>query len=289
MGLAVGYGGRQLLTQVHLAAGGLYAVLTMALAFVAFGLTTLLQGSGFLAVYAAAVVLGNSRLPYRTGLLRVHDAIAWLSQVTMFLVLGLLVYPSRLVAVWEMALWLALLLAFVARPLVVALCLVPFRYPVREVAYIGWVGLRGAVPIILATFPVLSQVPGALRVFDIVFFVVVVNALVPGATVKRVTRWLGLEARTPPPPQAVLEIASTLPLQGDVVSFHIARASAVAGTSIADIPFPPGTSVMLVLRGQQLIAPRGDTVLQPGDHVSVFCRPEDRGLVQLLFGGLEEE
>lgn len=283
-GLLVGAVGRRLLARLRLPAGGLYPVLTLALALLAFGLPTLVAGSGFLAVYVAALVLGNGPLPYRAGVLRVHDALAWFAQIAMFLLLGLLVFPSRLWAVAPTGLALGLFLAFVARPLVVLACLAPFRYPMRETLYVGWIGLRGAVPIILATFPILSGAPGAARIFDVVFFIVVVNALVPGGTVRWATRALGLEARVPPAPQAVLEITSMQPLQGELLSFYIEPASAVSGSTIAELPVPEGAAVTLIVRGKELIAPRGATVIKPGDHVYVFCRPEDRALVYLLFG-----
>lgn len=284
LGMAIGHGGRTLITRLRLPAGGLYPVLMLALAFLAFALPTLFYGSGFLAVYVTAVILGSGQLPYRPGLLRVHDALAWLSQIGMFLILGLLVFPSRLADVWSIGLALALFLAFVARPVVVALCLAPFRYTATDTAYVGWVGLRGAVPIILATFPVLVGAPGAERIFDVVFFIVVVNALLPGATVAWVTRRLGLESREPPPPRAVLEIESLQPLKGDLMSFYVDEPLWVAGVAIAELPFPEGAAATLIVRGQELIAPKGSTVLQPSDHVYVFCRPEDRPLVQLMFG-----
>ncbi|MEO8090548.1 MAG: potassium/proton antiporter, partial [Gemmatimonadales bacterium] len=229
VGAAVGYGGRYLLTRLALAAGGLYPVMTLALGLVAFGVAILAHGSGFFAVYLAGLLLGNGPLPYRAGLLRVHDALAWLSQVGMFLILGLLVSPSRVLEVAPVGLAIALLLGFVVRPLVVGLCLLPFRYPRREVLYIGWVGLRGAVPIVLATFPVLAGVPGAERLFDLVFFIVVVNALVQGGSVRWVTRRLGLQSREPPAPQAVLAIESRQPLLGELMSFYIDEALVVAG------------------------------------------------------------
>ncbi|HEU4628617.1 MAG TPA: potassium/proton antiporter [Gemmatimonadaceae bacterium] len=284
LGVAIGYGGRLLLARVRLAASGLYAVLLVGLAFLAFAVPTLLAGSGFLAVYIAAIVLGNGALPYKAGLLRVHDALAWLSQVTMFLVMGLLVFPTRLLQVAPVGLLVAAFLTLVARPLVVWLCLLPFRYPAREVAYICWVGLRGAVPIILAAYPVLAGAPGAERIFDTVFFVVVTSAFLPGATVAWLARRLGLESTEPPAPLAVLEIESAQPLNGELVSFYIDEALAVAGARLADLPFPRGTSVTLIVRGGELLAPRGDTVLQPGDHAYVFSRPEEKPLVQLMFG-----
>jgi len=289
LGVAIGWAARQIIARVRLPAGGLYPAFTLGVAFLAFSLPTLLHGSGFLAVYLAAVMLGNGRLPYRLSLLRVHDALGWLSQITMFLVLGLLVFPTRLLGVAGVGLALALFLALVARPAVVALCLLPFRaYVKRDVAYVGWVGLRGAVPIILATFPVLSGAPGAGRVFDVVFFVVVVNAVLPGATVPWVTRRLGLESGDPPSPPAVLEIESMQPLSGELVSFHIDETLAPCGSALRDLPFPGGASVVLVVRGRTLVAPNGDTVLQPGDHAYVVTSEEDRPLLHLLFGRSEE-
>ncbi len=288
LGVAIGLGGRRLLGRVRLLAGTLYAVLTVAIALLAFGVPTLLNGSGFLAVYVAALVLGNADLPYRAALLRVHDFLAWSSQIVMFVALGLLTFPSRLGAAASPGLGLALFLALVARPAVVLPCLLPFRYSWREAVYIAWVGLRGAVPIILATFPVLAGAPGAQRVFDIVFFVVVVNAILPGGTVKHVTRWLGLGEKATPAPEALLEIQSRAPLRGELLSFPIDDALAIAGARIAAIPLPEGASVTLVVRGEELIPPRGATEIRAGDHVYVFCRPADRPYVQLLFGRPED-
>ena len=287
VGVAFGYGGRALLRRVKLPGGGLYPALTLAIGFLAFGVPTILHGSGFLSVYITALILGNGPLPYRAGLLRVHHALAWLGQVVMFLVLGLLVFPSRLVDVAGSGLVLALFLAVVARPVVVWLCLLPFGYRAREVLYIGWVGLRGAVPIILATIPVLANAPGALRIFNVVFFIVFMNALIPGSTVGWVTRRLGLGAREAPPSPAVLEIESMQPLNGELMSFYVDEALAVAGVSLADLPFPDGASVAMIVRGQDVVPPKGNTTLAVGDHVYVFARSEDRPLIHLMFGRAE--
>lgn len=289
VGWGVGRGGRFLLSRARLAAGGLYPVLTLAVAYFAFGAATLLQGSGFLAVYVAGVVLGNGPLPYRTGLVRVHDAIAWFSQVGMFLVLGLLADPARLADIWLPGLALALVLAFVARPAAVAPCLAMFRFSTQEIAFISWVGLRGAVPIILAIYPILRGVEGAPVIFDLVFFVVVVSTLLQGAPIRWLAQRLGLVVTGPPPPRAVLEIVSRDPLAGEVLSFYVEPASAVEGSALSELPFPEEASVMLIVRGNELVPPRGPTVLKPGDHVYVFVRPEEKGLVQLLFGRQEDE
>jgi cell volume regulation protein A len=288
-GVGIGLGGRQLLRRYPLPTGGLYPALTLALALLAYGVTTLVHGSGFLAVYLAGMVLGKGPLPYHAGLLRVHDALAWLAQIGMFLILGLLVYPSGLLEVAAPGLGLALLLAFVTRPLVVGLCLAPFRYPWRERLYIGWVGLRGAVPIVLATYPVLVGAAGADRIFHLVFFIVVANALVPGATVAWVTRRLGLQKAEPPAPHAVLAIESRLPLEGELISFYIDEALVVSGVELRDLDFPEGSSVTLIVRGNRLIPPRGSTTLRPGDHVYVLSQPEDQPLIRLMFGRPEVE
>ena len=288
-GLAIGFGGRALLGRLRLSAGGLYPAAMLAFALLAFGMPTLIGGSGLLAVYLAGVVLGNGELPYRAGLLRVNDALAWLSQIGMFLLLGLLVFPSRLAEVALPGLGLALFATFVARPLVVALCLAPFRYPWLDIAYIGYVGLRGAVPIVLATFPILAGAPAAERIFDVVFFIVVMSAIVPGATVPWVTRRLKLESSDPPAPQAVLEIESMRPLSGRLMSFYIDDALAVAEATISDLPFPDGAAATLIVRGDELIAPKGATRLQTGDHVYVFARPDDEPFIRLMFGRPESE
>jgi potassium/hydrogen antiporter len=287
-GIAIGLAARALLPRAKLAAAGLYPVLTVSIALIAFSAPTLLHGSGFLAVYLAGVLLGDARLPYQSGLLRVHDALAWLAQVGMFLLLGLLVFPSRLLSVAPHGLALALFLAVIARPLVVLLCLLPFRMPIRHIACVGWVGLRGAVPIILAIFPVLEGVPRGREIFDLVFFVVVVNAVVPGWTVPWVAKRLGVGTDAKPSPPALLEIQSSRPLSSEVLSFLIDPASAVAGSRIADLPFPDDAAILLVVRGDHPIAARGTTVLQPGDHVYLFCKPQDRAFVDLLFGREEE-
>ncbi|MDQ6718701.1 MAG: potassium/proton antiporter [Gemmatimonadota bacterium] len=283
-GIALGYAGRHSLRRFRLPASGLYPVFTLAIALLSFAIPTLIGGSGFLGVYTAAIILGSSPLPYRSSLLRIHDALAWLAQVSMFLMLGMLVFPSRLLAIGPIGLAVALGLAFVARPVVVALCLFPFRYKKKEIGYIGWVGLRGAVPIILATFPVLSHAPGAERLFGIVFIVVVVNGILPGSTVAWLTRKLGLEAREPPAPPAFLQIESHNPLLNDLHSFFVDEALAVAGSTISELPMPEGSAVSMIIRSGSLIAATPDVRIEPGDHVYIVAVSESSPMIRLMFG-----
>ena len=282
------YGGRALLRRVKLPGGGLYPALTLGdrLPRVRRARRSCTAAASS-SVYVTALILGNGPLPYRAGLLRVHHALAWLGQVVMFLVLGLLVFPSRLFDVAGMGLALALFLAVVARPVVVWLCLLPFGYRAREVAVhrMGRASRRRADH--SRDIPVLAGAPGALRIFDVVFFIVVINALVPGATVGWVTRRARARRARGAAPPAVLEIESMQPLNGELMSFYVDEALAVAGCPLADLPFPDGASVAMIVRGQDVVPPKGDTTITAGDHVYVFARTEDRPLIHLMFGRAE--
>ena len=290
-GFAIGHGAAWVLRRFQSGSAGLYPVLTVASALLAFGLPTVLNGSGLLSVYVAGIVLGSERLPYRLNLIRFHDAAAWLSQVAMFGLLGLLATPSEAKSAIGWGIGVALAATCVVRPLVVAFCLIPFRYKLREVLFIGWAGLRGAVPIVLAIFPVLAGIDGGREVFHGVFFIVIVGAVLPGTTLGWAARTARLEEAPPPVPRAVLEMVSTEELDGEIVSFYISPALAVAGVKIRDIPFPEGAAALLVVRGSRLIPPRGSTELTPGDHVYLFAHAGDRPLLELLFGaaGAAEE
>jgi len=289
LGFGVGWIATKSLNRLRLRALGLYPVVTIALALLSFGVTTLMNGSGFLAVYITGLVIGNGPLPYRHGVIRTHDAMAWFSQIIMFLVFGLLVFPTQLPAVAVSGIALALVLAFIARPVFALACLLPFGYSAREAGYIGWVGLRGAVPIVLAIFPVLERAPGAHLIFNVVFFVVVANAILPGATVKLATLLFGMEVDEPPRPHAVLELESQTPLKGELMTFYIDEALAVAGAPLSELPFPEGAAAALIIRGDEMIPPKGATVLLPGDHIYLFARAEDRQFMLLMFGKPEEE
>lgn len=263
---------------------GLMPVVTTSLALLSFGAATLLHGSGFVATYAAGIVLGNGRIPMRATVVRFHDAFGWLSQISMFLVLGLLAVPSLILKQLPIGLAIAFVLTFMARPIAVLACLLPYRYSLREVMFIGWVGLRGAVPIVLALYPVLSGYTEGETILNIVFVVVVLNSLIPGSTVRFATRKLQLEEKAPPPPSAVMHVEAAQPLNADLISFYVTPAVAAAGVSLADLPFPEGAAVSMIVRGDDLIPPKGSTTLQPGDHVYVITRSADLSEIQLLFG-----
>ncbi|MGE3315076.1 MAG: potassium/proton antiporter [Planctomycetaceae bacterium] len=219
-GILLGVTARSLLRHVPLSTPALIPVLAIGFALIAFGTPSMLGGSGFLAAYLAGMIVGNTPLPARQQMLHVHESLAWLSQVSMFLLLGLLINPSELPRVAFHGTVIALVLAFVARPIAVFLCLLPFRFDLKEKLFISWSGLRGAVPIVMATVPVLRaetcapHMVEALDVFDLVFFVVVIGSIVPGSMVQRAAKWLGLESRTSAEPCQCDELPLTQDQQG---------------------------------------------------------------------------
>lgn len=191
-GWAVGRIGVIAMRKLHLDHEGMFHVVSIAAVLISFGGVAALKGNGFLAVYIAGVTLGNGQFRQRRGLRRFHDGIAWLMQIMLFVTLGLFVFPSQLVPVIGVGTFISFVLMFLARPIAVHLALMPFRVPIREQAFIAWCGLRGAVPIVLATYPLIAGVPRAQEYFNIVFYVVIFSALMQGTTIPFVARRLKL-------------------------------------------------------------------------------------------------
>lgn len=282
-GVAVGWLGARTADRIQLRAPGLYPALSMGVAFLAFGLPAFFGGSGFLAVYLAGLVMGNSRLIFKRGILLAHDGAAWVAQIVMFVVLGLLATPSRLVGVWWEGLLVAGVLILVARPLAVGLTLLPMGFRLREVGFISWAGLKGAIPIILAIYPLLAGLDQAQLLFDVVFFVVLVSALSQGWTLPRVARWLGVRSDGPGTPAISLELTSLRHLEGDIVEYLVQRDAPVAKRPIRDLNVPSGAVISMIVRDDEVVPPRGDTCVLPGDYVFVIMRQRCRETVDRLF------
>jgi cell volume regulation protein A len=289
MGAIFGWMSWKLLLIARPPASALFPVLTIAAALLSFGATTLVGGSGFVATYVMAIILGNMDIPYRSGIRRMHDSLTWLAQLLMFLLLGLLVTPSTGIHMALPGLVVAGA-ALIARPMVALICLAPVRMRVREIAYIGTVGLRGAVPIILAIYPVMMRAAGGRQIFDLVFFAVLVNTIFPGAVAGVLARKLRLGDDQPPTPPAMLEIVSARRLRGgEFMAFTVEPASAVCGARVREIPMPPDASILLLIRNDEVFAPNGDAILGEGDHVYVFYKPTDSAFIHLIFGLPEPE
>jgi cell volume regulation protein A len=289
IGWLVARGTAIVVLRIGLDSAGLYPVLTSAAGLLAFGAASSAGGSGFLAVYIAGIVLGSRRLPFRQAVYMFHDGLAWLAQILMFTLLGLLSMPSRLAAASQPALLVAGLLIFLARPVAVGACLLPFRYSLREVAFIAWGGLKGSLPIILATYPLLRGLQGAEGLFDIVFFAVLVSAVTQGWTLPFAARALGLHEHSNPPSGVTLEISSLQDVDGDIVEYSLTEDSPAAGLRVRDLALPDGVVVAMIVREKQVIPPRGSTKILPGDDVFVLMRPAVRDLVEHVFSGQEEE
>ncbi len=273
----------RLVNSISLAAAGLYPVLVTATCLLVFGLTAWLGGSGFLAVYLTGIVMGNTRLVFQRGILLFHDAIAWLSQIVMFVVLGLLSYPSRLLQVGWHGLLIGAVLIVLARPLAVCLSLVAMRFNWRELAFISWGGLKGAVPITLATFPLLLGAPQALLIFDVTFFVVVLSALVQGWSLPMAARLLKLEVPRAPSAPVTLEISSLRNVDSDIVDYSVTAESRAAGKLVRELALPDGVVIALIARNDEIIPPQGNTTIQAGDHVILVLQSQTRPIVDRIF------
>jgi cell volume regulation protein A len=284
IGLAIGWIAVWVVNRINLGAAGLYPVLVTAFGLLAFGLAAATGGSGFLAVYVAGIVIGNRRIVFQRGILLFHDASAWLSQIVMFVVLGLLSFPSRLWDVSGHGLLIAAVLIVLARPIAVFALAWPFNFNWQELVFISWTGLKGAVPITLATFPLMFGTPNASLIFDAVFFVVVVSALIQGWSLPYAARVLGLEVPLENRPPVTLEISSLRQVEGDIVDYTVGPLSRAAGRQIRDLALPEDVLIALIVRREQIIPPHGRTTIEVGDHVMVVLRPAVRPLVEQIFG-----
>ncbi|WP_406405425.1 potassium/proton antiporter [Streptomyces sp. NBC_00879] len=270
IGLAAGWLGAFGLRHVALPASGLYPIAVMAIAVVAYAAGALAHGSGFLAVYLAAVVLGNSRLPHAPANRGFAEGLGWIAQIGMFVLLGLLVTPHELTEDFWTAVVVGLVLTMVARPLEVFVSLLPFRIPWREQVLMSWAGLRGAVPIILATIPTVAGIEGSDRIFNIVFVLVVVYTLVQGPTLPWLAQALSL-GRSDDASDLGIESAPLERLRGHLLSVAIPEESRMHGVEVAELRLPAGAAVTLIVRDGKSFVPLPSTVLRRGDELLVVA------------------
>ena len=269
-GLLIGLGARWAFRKLHLPSASSYPVLALAVAGLSYGVATEIGSSGFLAVYITGLVLGRKRRLARS-LLRFHEGLAAAAEAVLFLMLGLLVFPSRLLDVLGPALVVALVLMLVARPIAVALCLPWFRFNRRELTLVSWAGLRGAVPIVLATIPLTAGHPDGSLVFDVVFVTVLVSLIVQAGTVGMLVKRLGFTAEVS---GAEAEVAVLDSLVADLIEVHLSPRSTVLGSRLRDHVMPDGARVALVVRDGQTFVPDGDMMLMAGDVLLVAVAPD---------------
>ncbi len=282
IGLLAGAAGVYILRRAPLSTAGLYPVASLTVAAIAYGGADTLHGSGFLAVYLAGLLLGSETIPAERTVVSFHQGLGWVAQVAMFLTLGLLVFPSQLASVAVKGTVLALVLVFVARPIAVAAATLPFAYRWRERALLGWAGLRGAVPVVLATFPVIEQVPHSLEFFNIVFFAVLVSTLLQGSTFETVAARLRLTTTEPALPRPLSDSGTIRQLGAEVLEHVIAPDDAIAGVRVRDLDLPRDALVSVIVRGDRAIPPRGSTRLRPADELHVLISEESAHRVREL-------
>src|SRR4051794_9475761 len=274
VGVAIGWLGVQAFNRLRLASTGLYPVASICLAALAFGAADVAHGSGFLAVYLVGLALGSAAIPARQTVTAFHHGMAWVAQIALFLTLGLLVFPSQLGDVAFEGTILALVMAIVARPLSTVVATLFSRYSMSERLVLGWAGLRGAVPVVLATFPVIAHVPHSQEFFNITFFAVVISTVLQGLTFEPFAHALGATTDEPALPGPLVETGTIRRLGADVVEFPVRPSDAVVGRRVPELGLPRDALLNVIVRGDQALPPRGSTRIEAGDRLHVLLRRE---------------
>lgn len=278
-GAALGFGlGKAmvfLLNRLKFSYQGFYPVFALAFAVFIFGITAVINGSGFLAVYVAGLIVGNSEIIQKRSLLRFFDGFAWLSQVVMFVTLGLLVFPSHVASVVGIGLLVSAVLMFVARPVSVFLSLAFSKFRWNEKALISWVGLRGAVPIILATFPLLAGLPRAELMFNLVFFIVLTSTVFQGWSIPLLARILKVDAPLERTPNYPLEFDAPRESNTELVDLMVPYNSSAVGKTIVELGMPHDSLIVLIIRNEEFLVPSGGTVLESGDTILVLVNKQN--------------
>ncbi|MBM7586360.1 cell volume regulation protein A [Bacillus pakistanensis] len=272
IGFILGKIGSNSINKISLDSSGLYPVFALAFAILTYGLTAMVNASGLLAVYVAALVIGNKELTYRHSILRFNEGFAWMMQILMFVILGLLVFPSQL---WDWTLiWkgflVAFILIFIARPIAVYLSLTFFKFTNKEKLFIAWAGLRGAVPIVLATFPMISNVENSQVIFNYVFFIVLSSALIQGSSIVYLANKLKLTGPNKTTPPHTLELVSIGKANAEMIEYHVEEANQLIGQTMKNLELPKNVLVNAIIRNEALITPSGETSILKGDILYIL-------------------
>ncbi|WP_093074235.1 potassium/proton antiporter [Salisediminibacterium halotolerans] len=276
-GLAIGKLASIFINRINLDSGGLYPIFTVSFALLTYASAEFVGASGFLAVYVSALVIGNSELTYRYSIFQFNEGFAWMAQIIMFVILGLLVFPAQLFTaniIWN-GLLLSTILIFIARPAAVFLTTAFMGYQLKEKLFISWSGLRGAVPIILATFPVVADLENAQLFFNVVFFVVLTSALVQGSSISWVARKLDLTGPIKDIPHHSIELISLGKANAEMVQFKVDEDLEIVGRKLHEINFPDKANISAIVRDETLITPYGETEIQAGDFLYILVASKE--------------
>ncbi len=286
-GYLAGRGAVLALNRLRLNVEGLYPVFTLATATLIYGVTSICQGSGFLAVYVAGIVIGHHDFVHKKTILRFFDGLAWMSQITMFMTLGLLVLPSSLISIAPVGLLISAVLLFLARPAGVFFSLIRSGFTFREKLFISWVGIRGAVPIILATFLLLSGIPNAGLFFTLTFFVVLSSITIQGWSITLVAEWLGVYSSFRSKSRLPIEFATSRTKDTELVDFIVPYRSMVIGMPIVELGLPKDSLVVLISCNDRFVVPSGGTVLEEGDTMLILVTQSNVGEVRKILSQRE--
>jgi len=275
LGFIFGKLSKMVINKIKLDFEGLYPVLAIALMFIVFSATDFLGGNGFLAVYLSGVYLGNQSLIHKKTIIRMFDGLAWLMQIILFLTLGLLVYPSEVIPVLGIGMVISIFLIFVARPVAVFLSLSFFKMKIRRRWYVSWVGLRGAVPIVFATYPLLAGIEKANMIFNIVFFVSLTSVLIQGTTLSVVAKWLHVALPFKSKPLSPVDSFLADGAKSFIREITILENNHSVGKKIVDLKFPRGAIIAMISRGNKFLTPNGTTVIEPDDMLIVLTEDKE--------------
>lgn len=260
-----------IINRIKLEVDGLYPVLVLSLMFLTFGATHFIGGNGFLAVYLAGIYLGNKQFIHKKSLIRFYDGQAWLMQIILFLTLGLLVYPSQIVPLIGTGLLISLFLIFLARPIGVYLSLLFFNMKHREKIFISWVGLRGAVPIVFAIYPLIAGVEKANIIFNLVFFIAVTSIVLQGTMLHKVAEWLHLIVPESAKRRFPVDIELTDTVSKELTEIQIIESSLAIGRKIVDLQIPKSVLIVMINRNNKYITPNGSTLIEDGDKLLIMA------------------
>lgn len=277
------------INRLRLGYEGLYLVIMISLVLLTYVIAVFLKGNGILAVYIAGLMLGKAEFPNKKIIIRFHDGLAWLAQIVMFITLGLLVFPSHIVPLIGPGFLLTFLLMVVARPVTVLLCLLPFRMDMRKKAMIAWVGLRGSVPIILATFPFMAGIPQADTIFNIVFFVVVASVFIQGTSIPILSKILKLDVPLASKMNYPIEFEKIADIDAELIDVIVPFDSEVIGKRISDLNIPKKCLIVLICRNGKFLIPSGSMVIESGDVLLVLANISDFLVFQQTLSRLKKE
>ena len=282
-GLLAGWLATEAFRRARLPVAGLYPVASFAVAAVAYGAADSLHGSGFLAVYLAGLTLADAEIPGRQTMTIFHDGLAWVAQVTLFLTLGLLVFPSQLGGAIGQGLLLWLVVTLFARPLAVLAATAFDRYSMAERVLLSAAGMRGGVAVVLATFPVTSGISGSVPFFNTIFIAVVLSTLVQGPTFEPLARWLGLTSSEPALPRPLADFGTIRGLGAEVLEYFVFTEDGIVGRRVAELGLPNEATLTVIVRGGEAVPPRGSTQIKAGDTLHLVAREEVTGQLRQLF------